>query len=223
MNTTLLQCSFGILASIVLIVISLTDSSPIEMSSLEALAVVACAWSVWLLARNQPLGWWVGLIGVAAYAVVFYQVRLYAEVGIQVFYFFTSLQAIYLWLHGGLDRRERPVGRVSIRGLSLSGVLIVVGVVALHLLLIAIRGAAPFWDAVTTVLSVAAHLYLMGRYLESWYLWIVVDVIYIPLYASRELYATSALYAVFLVLAIFGLRNFWVIYKQQLQSLEQTA
>jgi nicotinamide mononucleotide transporter len=42
-------------------------------------------------------------------------------------------------------------------------------------------GAAPFWDALTTILSAIAQLYLMERYLESWYLWIVADTIYVPL------------------------------------------
>jgi nicotinamide mononucleotide transporter len=76
-------------------------------------------------------------------------------------------------------------------------------------------GAAPFWDALTTVLSLTAQLYLMQRYLESWYIWILVDTIYVPLYASRGLYLTSGLYAVFFVMAAIGLYNFRNIYWQQ--------
>lgn len=194
---------------------------PVNLTLLEAIAVVSYAWSVWLLAKNRPLGWWVGLVGVVLYGIVFYQVQLYAEVAIQGFYFVTSLQAIYIWLKGGSHQQERPVGHVSPKWMGISAVLVVVAVIGLRALLIAIRGAAPFWDALTTVLSVVAHLYLMGRYVESWYLWILVDTIYVPLYASRELYFTSILYAVFWGMAVRGLMNFRQIYRvQQLQQAE---
>ena len=195
---------------------------PIELSVLETVAVATYAWSVWLLAKNNPLGWWIGLVGTALYGVVFYQAKLYAEVGLQGFYFVTSLQAIYIWLRGGQNQTEKPVGHISRKGLILTAILAIASVFALSSLLIAIRGAAPFWDALTTVMSLVAHLYLMGRLVESWYLWITVDVIYVPLYASRNLYLTSILYAVFGLMAWSGLRNFQRIDReQQLKALEQ--
>lgn len=202
------------LASALLLLLAAFDAVPFELGLLEAAGVVAYAWSVWLLAQNRPLGWWVGLIGVGLYALIFFQVQLYAEVGIQLIYFVTSLQAIYLWLRGGRQRSERPVGRVPWRWLAATAVLGVAAVWGLRELLLALRGAVPFWDALTTVLSLIAHLYLMGRYVESWYLWIAVDIVYVPLYASRGLFVTSALYLVFLVMAVYGLRTFARIYRE---------
>jgi nicotinamide mononucleotide transporter len=209
------QLLLGGVVTVALPLLSLLPTLPFELSLLEAVGVVAYAWSVWLLARNRPLGWWIGLIGVSLYAVIFFQVQLYAEVGIQAFYFVTSLQAIWLWLRGGNDRRERPVGRVPWRWLLITGLLGVAALIGLRELLIALRGAAPFWDALTTVLSLIAHLYLMGRFVESWYLWIAVDIVYVPLYASRGLYVTSALYLVFLAMAVAGLITFLKIHRDQ--------
>lgn len=210
------QVAAGLLVSLLLLLASW--QRPAALAPVEAVAVVSYAWSVWLLARNQPAGWWVGLLGCALYGWVFYGAQLYAEVGIQAFYFVTSLQAILIWMRGGADRAERPVGRIPPRWLLLSAALAVVGTLLLRALLIHLRGAAPFWDALTTVLSLIAHLYLMARAVESWYLWITVDVIYVPLYASRELYVTSALYAVFLVLAIKGLITFRRLYRERLAA-----
>jgi nicotinamide mononucleotide transporter len=216
------QSTIGIIASILLLLMPFQRVIPIELSVLETVAVVTYAWSVWLLAKNNPLGWWIGLVGTALYGVVFYQAKLYAEVGLQVFYFITSLQAIYIWLRGGRNHAEKPVGHISRKGLILTIILAIASVFALRSLLIAIRGAAPFWDALTTVMSLVAHLYLMGRLVESWYLWITVDVIYVPLYASRQLYLTSILYAVFGLMALSGLRNFQRIDReQQLKAIEQ--
>ncbi|MEB3278641.1 MAG: nicotinamide riboside transporter PnuC [Lyngbya sp.] len=188
-----------------------------QLSFLEAIAVVTSAWSVALLARNNPLGWWVGLVGVVAYAIVFYRVKLYAETAVQIFYFITSINGILVWLNGGQNKTEKPVSRLPKSKLILSVIAFIPSLWGLQTLLIAMRGAAPFWDALTTVGSAIAQLYLMERYVESWYLWIAVDVIYVPLYASRGLYLTSGLYGVFLGMAIAGLLNFKRLYKQQNQ------
>lgn len=212
----------GFAASIFVLVLSVQWFVPIQLDLIEAIAAIASAWSVWLLAKNNPLGWWIGLIGVIAYAAVFYQVKLYGEVGIQFFYLITSLQAIYIWLRGGENSTEKPVCRISQRWLILTAVLVAVGVFGLRTVLVSLGGAAPFWDALTTILSAIAQLYLMERYLESWYLWIVADTIFVPLYASRGLYLTSILYAIFWLMAIYGLQNFQRIYSEQKLKQQQS-
>ncbi|MEG4486133.1 nicotinamide riboside transporter PnuC [Microcoleus sp. D2_18a_B4] len=212
----------GFAASIFVLLLSVQWFVPIQLDLIEAIAAIASAWSVWLLAKNNPLGWWIGLIGVIAYAAVFYQVKLYGEVALQSFYLITSFQAIYIWLRGGENSKEKPVSRMDQRWLILTTVLVTVGVFGLRTVLVYLGGAAPFWDALTTILSAIAQLYLMERYLESWYLWIVADTIYVPLYASRGLYLTSILYAIFCLMAILGLQNFQRIYSEQKLKQQQS-
>jgi len=168
-----------------------------------------------LLGKNLVIGWWIGIVGVVLYAIVFYQVQLYGEVAIQLFYLVTSLQAIYIWLRGGQNQTEKPIERIPRKKAIATFFLATVLVLTLQAVLSKLGGAAPFWDALTTILSLTAHLYLMQRYLESWYIWIFVDIIYVPLYASRGLYLTSGLYAVFFVMATIGLYNFRNIYLEQ--------
>jgi nicotinamide mononucleotide transporter len=67
------------------------------------------------------------------------------------------------------------------------------------------NGAAPFWDALTTGLSLAAQYLLCRKRIENWYFWIVADAIYVPLYVSRDLPLTAVLYAIFLMLCVLGL------------------
>jgi nicotinamide mononucleotide transporter len=75
----------------------------------------------------------------------------------------------------------------------------------LWVLLVEVNGAAPIWDALTTALSLAAQYLLSRKRIESWYFWIAADVIYIPLYISRDLALTAVLYAVFLGMCVIGL------------------
>ncbi len=205
----------GIAGSILIFLLSQQKFLPVAIAPIEAIAAITSAWSVWLLGKNLVIGWWIGIAGVALYAIVFYRVQLYGEVAIQLFYLVTSLQAIYIWLRGGQNQTEKPIERISKKKAIGTFFLATVLVLTLQAALTKLGGAAAFWDALTTILSLTAHLYLMQRYLESWYIWILVDTIYVPLYASRELYLTSGLYAVFFIMAAIGLYNFRKSYLEQ--------
>ncbi len=205
-------------ASILLLILSIQEATFVPLTFLEAIALIFSAWSVWLLSLNLALGWWLGLIGITAYAVVFYQAKLYGEVVLQVFYLITSIQAIWIWWHGGKNQTEKPVSNIPSFWLKISLLSGTLGIIALRSLLIYLHGAAPFWDSITTVGSIIAQLYLMQRYVQSWYLWIGVDTIYVPLYASRGLYFTSFLYAIFWLMAVRGLINFQRLQRKQNQS-----
>lgn len=65
--------------------------------------------------------------------------------------------------------------------------------------------AAPFVDGAVAIISVAAQWLLARRRVESWWLWIAVDAIAVPLFASRGLYVTAGVYTVLLVIAVAGL------------------
>ncbi|WP_308255314.1 nicotinamide riboside transporter PnuC [Geminocystis sp. GBBB08] len=205
----------GISLSVVLLILSWQTKLPLSLTPLESIALIFSAWSVWLLSQNQLLGWWLGLIGVIAYGIVFYRVQLYGEVGLQVFYLITSIQGIWIWWRGGKDQTEKPITNIKFSWLIISFVASLLGIIALRLILIKLNGSAPFWDAFTTVYSIIAQLYLMLRYVQSWYLWIIVDIVYIPLYLSRGLYFTSFLYAIFLIMAVRGLIQFKKLEQEQ--------
>ena len=178
-------------------------------SAVEVVATATGAVSVYLLAKNRPLGWWIGLISVACFVYVFYTVALYGEVGIQIFYLGTSLQAIWIWVRGGENHEGRKVANIPWKVAAITLPIFLAGWVAAYFALSALGGAAPFWDSFTTVMSITAHIWLVFRYAQSWWLWVTVDLVYIPLYLSRGLTLTSGLYVVFLILATMGLVRFW--------------
>jgi len=65
--------------------------------------------------------------------------------------------------------------------------------------------AYPWWDAGIAAASVAAQVLQARRRIESWWLWIAVDVVSVPLYAVKGLWFTTALYVVLLVISVAGL------------------
>lgn len=75
--------------------------------------------------------------------------------------------------------------------------------------------ANPMLDSLVLTLSISAQILLMQRRLETWYFWIAVNTISVPLFWIRGLEATAILYAVFWVHAIYAAFNWNKIYAKQ--------
>jgi nicotinamide mononucleotide transporter len=176
-----------------------------QASWLEAFGFVTGAVCVWLTVKQSVWNFPVSLMNVAAFLFVFAQARLYADAGLQVLYFILTVIGWWMWLYGGKGRtalRVTQVTPVEAVVVAACGVAIFVG---LWRLLNHVGGSATALDALTTSLSLCAQWWLNRKRLATWYCWIAVDVIYIPLYVSKHLYLTSILYAVFLCMATIGL------------------
>lgn len=185
---------------------------------LEAASFVTGAVCVWLSVKESIWNFPVGLVNVATFSVVFYQSRLFADAGLQVIYFVLGIMGWRLWLRAGELRSALQISRATAVESWLLIAFVVGATAALWQLAHRIGGSASFWDALTTSLSLASQWLLNRKRVETWIGWIVVDVIYVPLYIYKDLYLTAILYAVFLVMAVIGLRT-WRSALRKLDSL----
>lgn len=189
---------------------------PVPLDTLELLAFVTGAWSVWLAARNNPWTWPIGVANSALFVVVFVGARLYFDMSLNVFYVLSGLWGWWAWMYGGAARSEKPI--TSVRPAEFLAVLSVGA--ALTALMwhggVLLNGASPALDAITTGLSVVAQWLLMRRQIETWYVWIAADLVYIPMYFSRDLPLTAVLYAIFLLMCLRGLVEWRAIAGRQL-------
>ncbi len=162
--------------------------------------------AVILVVRQSIWCWPVGLIQVALYVFVFYGVHLYSDVILHMIYVVVQLYGWYHWLHGGKNHAELPVSNLSRRAvLSWIGCSIA-GTIGWGFFMAENTGAAfPYGDAFTTVTSLIAMWLQARKRIETWFFWIAVDVVAIPIYFMKGLYPTCGLYIVFLVLCIVGL------------------
>jgi nicotinamide mononucleotide transporter len=170
----------------------------------EVAGFVTGALCVWLVTRQHLGNWPLGLANNVFFFVLFLQTRLYADMGLQVVYFAMGVWGWWHWLRGGTDRTPLQISRTTpVEWLAIF-LMVPLATAGLRKLLIHYQGSAPFWDSLTTILSLAAQYLLCRKRLENWWIWIVADLIYIPLYLSRGLVLTAVLYAVFLVLCLLG-------------------
>jgi len=173
----------------------------------EAWGFVTGGICVWLVVREHMWNWPIGLANNLLFFILFLRGRLFADMGLQVVYLGLGIYGWLNWLFGGRNRRELAVSRTRRWEWFALVPAIPVATWGLREVLLAVNGAAPFWDSLTTVLSLAAQYLLCRKRFENWFFWIAADLIYVPLYLSRSLPLTAALYGVFLVMCLLGVRE----------------
>jgi len=176
----------------------------LEWSPLEAVAAVFGAISVYLSTRQNIWSWPTAIVNVVLYTIVFYQGRLYGQMGLQLVFLALSVYGWYQWLRGGEQHTVLRVSRASPRLLGALAVLNLVTWLALAAILRRTDAALPWVDALLATTSLVAQWMLTRKILENWLLWIALDLVYVPMFLSQRLYATALLYGVFLVLATMG-------------------
>ena len=176
------------------------------MGGIEIAAAVLGVVNVLLVVRRSTWNYPFGIVMVALYFFVFWGAKLYSDALLQIFFFAIQLYGWWAWVHAKHVDHGVAVGWMSARerlpwlaGTAVAVVLWGTGMARFT------DAAAPYVDATTAGLSIAAQCLQSLRRVESWVLWIVVDIIAIGLFAWRDLYVTSALYGLFLVLASVGL------------------
>jgi len=181
-------------------------------SPLELAANVFNAGSIVLAGRNSIHTWWTGIVGCALFGVLFFKTQLYADALLQLFFVGSSIVGWARW-HAHRDpltaaTAERPIRRtapfVFIAALTAA---IAIGAAHAWLLRRFTDAFAPVPDALVLVLSLLGQLLLIGRRVETWWCWIAVNSIAVPLYFARGLTITAVLYVGFLVNAFISLRH----------------
>jgi nicotinamide mononucleotide transporter len=178
------------------------------MSPLEIVAFIVSVLGVWLTTRRSLWNFPFSLLSVLLYAVIFYQVKLYADMGLQGVFAATLLYGLWQWLRGRKADGEIRVARISARELLISAAAGAATAALLGFGLYSRTDASlPWMDSLLFAGSLVASVWAARRRVANWTLWIVVDVLYVLVYLSKHLYLTALLYGVFVGLAVLGLRD----------------
>ena len=175
------------------------------MSGLELFAAALGVIAVWLTVKQNPWCWPIGLVMVLLYSWIFFEVKLYSDMLLQLVYAVLQLYGWWQW-----TRPERVEDARQVSHLRATPMLagLAVGLLASLALGAAMAtwtdAAQPWLDAALTGFSLVAQVWMAQKRVQCWPLWAVLDVIFVGLFLYKGLYLTAALYALFTLIALRG-------------------
>lgn len=206
-----------------------------DLSWIEAVGTLAGLLCIWLASLEKVSNYPFGLVNVTLFAVIFFQIQLYASLLLQLFFFAANIYGWYAWSRQTADRQAA----LKIRWLPLPKAIgwALACVIAIALMTrfidpvfafltrlavwlmnslglnVAIPqlqpDAFPFWDASMMVLSIVAMILMTRKYVENWLLWVVIDVISVMIFARQGVYAMALEYVILTLIALNGSR-LWI-------------
>ena len=173
---------------------------------------------VWLAAKNNIWNWPIAIVSVIIYIFIFFDSKLYADMGLQFYFFGMNIYGWYFWSKQRNNKEEsRPISLITRKEIFLSIAGIIIFTLALGFILHKKTDASfPFIDSFCTACSLIGQIFLARKVLQNWLIWIFVDAIYVGIYFSKDLYATGLMYALYIVIATIGYLDWKKIYREQI-------
>jgi nicotinamide mononucleotide transporter len=162
---------------------------------------------IFLSIRQNIWTWPTGLLTSAFYVWVFLHTKLYADMGLQVYYVAVSIYGWYEWLKGkSSDSGEKLT--ISHLPFKLGIILSTISILLVFLMWVVLKNytdsPVPFADSLATSLSIVATWMLARKILEHWLVWIFVDAFSIGLFWYKGLFPTVVLFIVYTIMAVAG-------------------
>lgn len=206
-----------------------------DLSYIEAVGTIAGLLCILLASLEKTINYLFGLINVSLFAVIFFQIQLYANLLLQIFFFAANIYGWYAWSRvNSSQQAELKIRWLSLPKASVTLVLSVLAVLYLTFNIDVVFGvlatwavellnmlganlamptiepdAFPFWDSTMTILSVVAMILMTRKYVENWLLWVIINVISIVIFFIQGVYAMSLEYLILLGIALNGSR-LWI-------------
>ena len=151
------------------------------------------------------MSWPLAIVSVSLYILIFYDAKLYADAGLQVYFLITNIYGWYFWSRKSEKDIKVPVSFATRKLFLLSLIVIVIFTLLLGTFLYKGTDAAfPYIDSFCTACSFVAQLFLARKIIENWLIWIFVDIIYVGVYLMKDLHLTAGMYALYILIAAMG-------------------
>lgn len=190
---------------------------------LEDAGFLTTLFGIWLTTKRSMMCWPVILASDAIYLLVFYHELLLSDALLQIFFLAFTFYGWWHWWRGARDEGEVCVAPLSMRNMWLGLVAGAAGSLILAYFANRAHAALPYLDATLASYSLVASWWGARKYIANWWLWIAVDILYVPEYLYKDMKPTALLYAGLVVLAVLGLRDWRKAPVAQAAELQETV
>ena len=149
--------------------------------------------------------WVVGFVMQSLGIILYYQKGLYADCGMEFYYLAMTVYGFIAWMHHKTKTKDLPIRHMPKR-MAFIWICIGLGIWALIYFMLSrfTNSTVPVADAFTTAFSVVGIWALARKYLEQWFVWIIVDVVTSALYFYKDIPFKASLYALYVIIAVLG-------------------
>lgn len=166
--------------------------------------------SVILCSQGNILTFAFGFAQILTYSYICYLESLYGTLAINAYYFITQIYGIYVWRKRLKDNQKDVTDSVPTRHLSKRTIILLAAAIVLVSYLTGMFFAKctddtqPYLDACTTVPALVAQVLMILAYREQWYVWFLIDVLYVVLWARAGDYCLLAQHLFWCVNCVYG-------------------
>ena len=149
--------------------------------------------------------WVVGFFMQSLGIVLYYQKGLYADCGMEFYYLAMTIYGFVAWMRHKQKTADLPIRHMP-KNTALAWIGIGLGAWLVIYLILSnfTNSTVPIADAFTTAFSIVGIWALARKYLEQWFVWIVVDIVTSVLYYHKDIPFKASLYALYVVIAVLG-------------------
>ena len=188
--------------------------------SLELIAVFFGLLSVWFSKNNNVLVYPTGIINTSIFVYLLVKWELLGDMIINVYYFLMSIYGWYYWTRKSNNIGYTPITRIQSTDIKIILIIIISSVLFVSYLYSFFEkwsGFVSYVDIITTAIFFAGMWLMARRKIESWFFWILGDIISVPLYFVKGLAFSSFQYLIFTFIAIAGYYKWKSIYNNKKQ------
>jgi len=168
----------------------------------DVIALITGVLGVLLTVFESIWCWPMALISVVISTITFYHNRLYGDMSLNVFYFFSGLYGWYYW--NSHRQRTFRVSALPLKYLPHILLSIVLQALAYYYILTFFRSDQVLFDAILTACSFTCTYLMTRKWVENWLLWVLIDAAYVFLYIIKEMPTYAILYSFFTLMAAYG-------------------
>jgi nicotinamide mononucleotide transporter len=197
------------------------------MSYIEFFGVITGLIAVWLSAKANIWSWPIGIVNVILACILYYQVQLYPDMFLQIFFFVTNIIGWWRWANPKPEEQDkkhelkvsfmRPSQLLLLTGVGIAGTIFIGGLASrLHEwfpIAFAKPSAYPYADSFILTMSIITTFFMIQKKIECWVVWVLVDIVATVLYFIKGIKFYSLEYLAFTLIAIFGLLHWIKEYK----------
>lgn len=176
------------------------------MQTIEIIGAVIGLLYLYFEYNANKLLWPVGVLMPIIYIYIFFVSKFYADMGVNIYYFFASIYGWVKWSNSKKDNSEElQIARTPNKYiLPLTAIGLALFAVIAFILVRFTDSPVPYGDSFTTALSILGMWLLAHKYLEQWWFWVAVNIVSCGLYLWKGLHTTSILFAIYSVISVFG-------------------